>query len=88
MREKTRKATFNLHPEVLAEIDQAMASGMDSSKNALVERAIIKELKELRKLSRKKQWQEGAKDPALLKDIADVAESFRFADGESGRRLD
>jgi len=48
---KTKKATFNLPPDVLAELDKAMAEGVAPSKNVLVERALVKELKELRKAS-------------------------------------
>jgi len=86
MREKTKKATFNLHPDVLAELDRVATQGIVPSKNALVEQAIIKELKELNRLARKKQWQEGAKDPALLHDINDVADAFRYADQETEER--
>ena len=86
MREKTKKATFNLHPDVLAELDRVAIQGIVPSKNALVEQAIIKELKELNRLARKKRWQEGAKDPALLRDISDVADAFRYADQETEER--
>ena len=47
MSEKTKKATFNLHPHVLAALDKAMADGAAPSKNVLVERALVKELKEV-----------------------------------------
>lgn len=88
MSEKTKKATFNLHPEILAELDQAMAEGAASSKNALVERALTKELKEFRREARKKRWEEGAKDPALLKDISDIEIAFKSADAETAGRID
>ena len=88
MREKTKKATFNLPPDILAELDKAMAEGMARSKNALVEQALIKELKELQKLARKKRWEEGAKNPALIKDINEVNDAFRFVDAESVERID
>ncbi len=39
MSEKTKKATFNLSPGILAELDKVMAEGAAPSKNALVERA-------------------------------------------------
>ena len=88
MSEKTKKATFNLHPDVLAELDKAMAEGVAPSKNALVERALAKELKEVRRQSRKAQWEEGAKDPALLKDISDIEVAFQSADAETAGRID
>ena len=44
---KTKKATFNLRADVLAALDEVMAQGMAPTKNALVEAALLKELKEL-----------------------------------------
>ena len=85
---KTKKVTFNLHPDILAELDQAMSEGAAPSKNALVERALAKELKELRRKTRKSRWEEGAKDPALLKDITDTDKTFLSADAETAGRLD
>ena len=88
MSEKTKKATFNLHPGVLAELDKAMAEGVAPSKNVLVERALVKELKELRRRARKARWEEGAKDPALLKDISETEIAFQSADAETAGRID
>jgi hypothetical protein len=84
---KTRKATFNLHPEVIAAMDKVMAQGAASSKNVLVERAIIKELKELQRKNRKARWEEGAKDPFLLKDIEAIGAEFQAADAETARGI-
>lgn len=87
MKTKTKKATFNLPPEVLTALDEAMAAGAAPSKNALVEMALIKELNELRRRTRKALWQKAAKDPLFLKDIQEVEASFRTADAESARRI-
>ncbi|MDO8568016.1 MAG: hypothetical protein Q7R57_04805 [Dehalococcoidales bacterium] len=84
---KTKKATFNLHTDVLNELDEAMSRGIAPSKNALVERALLRELKELRKQARRKAWQAGAKDAQLLKDIEDVESDFRTADAETAPRV-
>jgi len=88
MSEKTKKATFNLHPDVLADLDKAMAEGVAPSKNVLVERALVKELKELRRRARKARWEEGAKDPVLLKDISQIEIAFQSADAETAGRID
>lgn len=88
MSQKTKKATFNLPPDVLAELDKAMTEGAAPSKNAIVERALVKELKELRRQARKARWEEGAKDSALLKDISDVEVAFQSADAETAGRID
>jgi hypothetical protein len=85
---KTKKATFNLPPDILAELDRAMAEGAAPSKNALVERALVKELDELRRQARKAQWEEGARDPDLLKDISEVEVGFQFADAETAGKTD
>ena len=87
MREKTKKATFNLHPSVLAALDEAVDQGMASSKNAFVEQALLRELRELRKQSRKAQWEEAARDPLFLKDIEEVETAFRSADAETARGI-
>jgi len=84
---KTRKATFNLHTDVLAELDEVMAKGRAPSKNALVEQALVKELKELRRQTRQRLWQEAAGDTLLLKDIRDVETAFRSADAETAQRI-
>ena len=87
MRGKTKKATFNLHIDVLAALDEMMTLGMVPSKNALVEQALLKELKELQRQTRLRLWQEGAKDALLLKDVEDVENAFRIADAETAKRI-
>ena len=88
MSEKTKKATFNLHPNVLAALDKAMAEGVAPSKNVLVEQALVKELREIRRQARQARWEEGAKDPALLKDISEIEVAFQSADVEAAGRID
>jgi len=88
MSEKTKKATFNLHPDVLAALDEAMAEGVAPSKNVLVERALLKELKEVRRRARQARWEEGAKDPVLLRDISEVEVAFQSADAEAAGKID
>lgn len=83
MRTRTKKATFSLHIDVLEALDKATTSGMAASKNALVEQALIKELKEIKRQARKARWQEAANDPLFLQDIKEVEADFRYADGET-----
>lgn len=85
MTKRTKKATFNLHPDVLAALDEAMVKGAAPSKNALVERALVKELKELDRQARQARWREAAKDKLLLKDIAEIETAFQSADAEAAR---
>ena len=88
MRGKTKKATFNLHITVLNALDEVMARGVAPSKNALVENALIRELKELRRLERKTLWLEAAKDGLFLEDIKQVEAHFHYADAETARKID
>ena len=88
MKVKTKKATFNLSIDVLTALDEVMARGIAPSKNALVERALVKELQELRRQERKVLWQEAVRDPLFLKDIADIEADFRYADSEAAGSMD
>ena len=88
MSQKTKKATFNLSPEILDELDKAMVNGVAPTKNALVERALAKELRELKRQARKARWEEGAKDIALLKDISEIEVAFQSADAETAGSID
>ena len=65
-----------------------MAEGVAPSKNVLVERALLKELKEVRRRARRARWEEGAKDPVLLRDISEVEVAFQSADAEAAGRID
>jgi hypothetical protein len=64
-----------------------MARGAASSKNVLVERALIKELKELQRQNRKTRWEEGSKDPLLIKDLEATEADFQAADAETARMI-
>ena len=88
MTAKTKKATFNIHTEVLAALDEAASKGLVASKNALVEHALLKELKELKRQERKALLEEAMRDPLFRKDIQEVEEDFRYADAETARDLD
>lgn len=88
MKGKTKKATFNIHTDVLAQLDEVMAQGVVPSKNALVEQAIIRELKELKKQERKARWKEAVSDPLFIRDVQAVESDFRYADAENRREMD
>jgi hypothetical protein len=84
---KTKKATFSLRTDILAELDMVMSKGIATSKNDLVEQALLKELKELRRQERQRTWQKGAKDTLCIKDIKEVEIVFRTADAETAQRI-
>jgi len=87
MATKTKKATFNLHTDVLAALDEVMSQGKVKSKNTFVERALLKELNEMRRQERQKLWEEAAQDPLFLKDIEEIEIAFRSADAETAREI-
>ncbi len=82
MKTRTKKATFNLSEEILEALDDAMARGAAPSKNALVQNAIEKELKELKKQETRVRWQKAAKDPLFLRDMQRVESDFHYADND------
>lgn len=88
MATKAKKATFSLPEDVLAALQEAVAQGTAPSKNALVERALVRELQELRRQARRAQWEEAARDPVFLQDIEDTGAAFSSADAETAGRLD
>jgi Arc/MetJ-type ribon-helix-helix transcriptional regulator len=83
----TKKATFNLHRDVIEQIDLAVSRGAAPSKNALVERALRRELDDLRRQERRLKWQAAARDPLLLGDLAKVEKEFADADAETARAI-
>jgi hypothetical protein len=85
---KTKKATFSLHEDVLAAIDEAVADGAARSKNAFVEEALIRQLQAIREQALRAQWEEAARDPLFLQDLAEIERDFDWADAETARSID
>lgn len=77
------KATFSLRRDLLEAVAAAVAQGAAPSKNALVERALQHELRELRRRALAAKWAQAAKDPLFLRDVQDTHEAFSFADAEA-----
>lgn len=88
MSPRTKKATFNLSSDVLVSLDEAVSAGAAPSKNALVERALVAEIRQLEKRTRKARWEQAARDDAFLKDIGDIEREFASADTETAGRID
>ena len=85
--QSTKKATFNLHRDVIEQLDRAVSRGAAPSKNALVERALRRELDDLRRRERRQRWRAAARDPLLLRDLAEVEQDFAAADAETARAI-
>ena len=84
----TRKATFSLPEDVLRAVGEAVSRGAAPSKNALVERALARELREIRRQVRRHRWEEASRDPLFLQDVADVGREFQSADAQTARSID
>jgi hypothetical protein len=87
MATNARKATFRVRTEVLAALDDAIERGGAPSKNAFIERALIRELQELRRVERAKRWQEASQDPLFLKELEQLEAAFESADAETARAI-
>jgi len=85
---RARKVTFSLQPELVEALDQAIRQGAAPSKNALVDRALRNELREVQREWDAAQWRLAAQDPLFLKDIEDVERAFRTADAETARGIE
>lgn len=87
IRAKSRKVTFSLHEDLLATLNEAVARGVAPSKNALVEQALRRELKEIRRRVLAAAWEEAARDPLFMRDVQEVQEAFKSADAETARTI-
>ncbi len=87
VRVKSRKATFSLHEDLLAALNEAVARGAAPSKNALVEQALRRELKEIRRRILAAAWEEAARDPLFMRDVQEIQEAFKSADAETARTI-
>lgn len=81
------KATFSLQKELLDRIAAAVARGAAPSKNALVERALERELQAIRRQTLQARWAEAARDPKFLGDIEDAQAAFAVADAEAAKLI-
>ena len=77
------KATFALPDQTLMAISEAVAQGAAPSKNALVQRALNRELREWRRQLLRARWEEAMADPMFLKDVEEIEEQFRSAGAET-----
>jgi hypothetical protein len=84
---RTKKATFNLSEDLLKSLGEAVAQGAAPSKNALVERALAKELRLARQRTLQGRWEEAARDPLFRRDMAEVEAAFTAADAETADEI-
>lgn len=77
------KATFSIRRDLLEAVALAVAEGAAPSKNALVERALQHELRDVHRRALKAQWAQAAKDPLFLRDVQEIQKAFSSADAET-----
>lgn len=78
-----RDVTFSLHEDILTAMAGAVDQGAAADVNAFVEHALLRELREVRRQSRRLAWEVASRDPLFLKDIQDVEAEFDSADRET-----
>lgn len=71
-----RKTGFQIRQSVLLAVREAVEEGAAPSQNAFVERALVRELKELRRQRVYAAYARAAKDPAFRRDMESVTDAF------------
>jgi len=71
-----RKTGWQVRSSVADAVRQAVEEGAAESQNAFVEKALIRELRELRRRRVYDAYAEAASDPAFLGDIKRVTDAF------------
>ncbi|MEW6587121.1 MAG: hypothetical protein AB1442_16115 [Nitrospirota bacterium] len=82
----SKKATFVLDEQIMAQAREIVEKGLFKSMNAFVENAIKEELNRIKKERIKAAIIEAGSDPLFLSDISEIEEDFRSADFEEIRK--
>jgi len=77
-----RKTGWQVRKSVADAVRNAVANGAADSQNAFVERALIRELRELRRQRLYDAYAEAAADPAFLAGMGAVSAAFDTAAGD------
>ena len=80
--DRPRKTGWQVRSSVAEAVRQAVQAGAADSQNAFVERALVRELRELRRQRVYHSYAEAASDPAFREDMAHVTRAFEPAVGE------
>ncbi len=83
--DRPRKTGWQVRSSVAEAVKQAVEAGAAESQNAFVEKAVIRELRELRRQRVYDSYAEAASDPAFREDMATVTRAFEPAVGEGLR---
>jgi hypothetical protein len=80
---RVSRLALRLPSDLVAAIDEAVAHGAAPSRGAFVERAVQRELREIRREMRQTQWEEASRDPLFLEDLEEIGDAFASADAEA-----
>ena len=80
--DRPRKTGWQVRASVAEAVREAVEAGAAESQNQFVERAVVRELRELRRQRVYDSYAEAASDPAFREDMADVTSAFEPAVGE------
>lgn len=77
-----KKTGYQLRRSVVMAVRDAVQEGAAESQNAFVERALIRELKELRRSRVYDAYAEAARDPLFLEDMNSSMAAYELATGD------
>ncbi len=81
-----RKAGWQVRQSVVDAVREAVEAGAAESQNALVERALIRELKALRRERVYAEYAAAAADAEFMKDMQETTAAFDVAAGDGLRK--
>jgi hypothetical protein len=76
-----QKTGYQLRRSIVLAVRDAVQDGAAESQNAFVERALIRELQELRKEKLAAAYEEAARDPAFMQEMRDLDAAWDITSG-------
>lgn len=77
-----KKTGYQIRLSVAKAVREAVDEGAADSQNAFVERALVRELRELRRRQVYEAYAKAAADPAFLRDMAATTEAYDPSTGD------
>ncbi|MGH7573143.1 MAG: hypothetical protein ACREMK_15075 [Gemmatimonadota bacterium] len=81
-RDPPKKTGYQIRLSVAKAVREAVDQGAAESQNAFVERALVRELRELRRRQVYEAYAEAARDPAFKEDMGSTTEAYEPAAGD------
>lgn len=85
--EKRRKVTLTLPAVLVAEVQALVAEGRAASQSAFVTDALAQKVRQVHVARLGEEFRRAASDPLFLRDVEEIEEAFRSADGEATRMI-